>query len=230
MLDKDLIMEEKRYEIVSLGYNCLPRTILTRGGIKPRKADGELSCPFDLVRHVIPNIIHYLKTNFEDYFDDMYFEVRKRHFLDFRKKGIWKKKDGTKFFHDKDCKAEDIEKLQNRIKNRINNFYKIINADVPILFIIYLENENDTECLEELLDTLKSMCKNKKIHMVVLDFNNSVKTKITNSQIHILQLPEPCQKYKLKWNTGKFRKSELGIYVEKCICEYVKNILANEYE
>ena len=42
-------MIEKKYEIVSLGVNCLPRTILTRHGIKPRKADGELSCPFDLV-------------------------------------------------------------------------------------------------------------------------------------------------------------------------------------
>ena len=91
----------KKYEIVSLGINCLPRTILTRGGIKPRKKDGELSCPFDLVAHPTEVILKCLQTNFEGYFDDLFFYLRKRNFLDFRGKGIWQKKDGTKFYHDK---------------------------------------------------------------------------------------------------------------------------------
>ena len=94
----------KPYEIVSLGVNCLPRTILTRWGIKPKKADGELSCPFDLVAHSPETILKCLQTNFEGYFDDLFFKLRKRNILDFRGKGLWQKKDGTVFFHDKDCK------------------------------------------------------------------------------------------------------------------------------
>ena len=85
-------MTKKTYEIVSLGTNCLPRTILTRAGIKPTKAEGELSTPFDLVAHKLSNIVHYLQTDFSDYFDDIYFDIRKRNFLDFRKKGFWKKR------------------------------------------------------------------------------------------------------------------------------------------
>ncbi len=97
---------DKKVEIVSLGVNCLPRTILTRHGIKPSKAQGELSCPFDLVYHPLPTIIYNLKTEFRDYLSDLYFVVRKRHIFDFRGKGIWGKKDGTKFYHDKDCKKK----------------------------------------------------------------------------------------------------------------------------
>ena len=39
---------------ISLGQNCFVRTILTRYGIKAKRKQGELSCPFDLF---------FLKTN-----------------------------------------------------------------------------------------------------------------------------------------------------------------------
>lgn len=51
---------DKKYEIISLGQNCLPRTILTRWNIKPSKAQGELSCPFNLVKHELPRISYYI--------------------------------------------------------------------------------------------------------------------------------------------------------------------------
>ena len=108
---------DKKVEIVSLGINCLPRTVLTRNRIKPRKAEGELSCPFDLALHILPNIVHYLETDFCDYFSDIYFEIRKRNIFDLRKKGLWKKADGTKFFHDKDCKADDKEEYHRKSEN-----------------------------------------------------------------------------------------------------------------
>ena len=68
-----MVYNEKKYEIVSLGCNCMPRTVLTRLGIKPRKAQGELSCPFDLVKHNSQRIIYYLETDFKDYLDDLHF-------------------------------------------------------------------------------------------------------------------------------------------------------------
>ena len=87
-----MTLKTNKYEIVSLGTNCLPRTVLTRGNIKPSKSDGELSCPFDLVSHPLETIVHCLETNFNDYFDDLFFQIRKRNFLDFRQKGYGKKK------------------------------------------------------------------------------------------------------------------------------------------
>ena len=38
--------EKDKY--ITLGVNCFPRTKLTKFGIKAKKADGELSYPFDL--------------------------------------------------------------------------------------------------------------------------------------------------------------------------------------
>ena len=218
-------MAEKRYEIVSLGPNCLPRTILTRGGIKPSKAEGELTGPFDLVLNKLPNIVHYLQTDFSDYFDDLYFQIRKRNFLDFRKKGFWKKKDGTVFNHDKDCKINDKEKLVERFKNRIANFYKITSGNLPILFVLNLQN--NPECVQDLYLALKKICNNQIFKLFVIDFEDKLQDN-DNKDIHIYKLPLPIENYHDGfdgWNSKKFRESDLGKYVEKCICDEVKRVL-----
>ena len=216
---------EKKYEIVSLGCNCLPRTVLTRGGVKPSKKQGELSCPFDLVKHPIDCIIKYLNNDFDGYLDDLFFEVRKRNFLDFRKKGLWQKTDGTKFFHDKDCKISDREKLETRIKNRINNFRQIIKSDTPILFV-FLVVEN-AEKIEELYKTLKRLCPHKKFSLAVIDLNYVMKS--CPSDIHLLQLTEPIPKFDRNWNKNIYRNTKLGKYVEKNICCFVENILKKDF-
>ncbi|MBE7703814.1 MAG: hypothetical protein E7Z89_07185 [Cyanobacteria bacterium SIG28] len=216
---------DKKIEIVSLGPNCLPRTVLTRGGIKPSKAEGELSCPFDLVAHKLPNIIHYLETDFSDYFEDFYFDVRKRNFLDFRKKGFWKKKDGTVFNHDKDCKINDKDKLIQRFKNRIANFYNITSGNLPVLFILNLQT--NPECVPNLYEILRKFCKSTKFKIFVIDFNDLLEN-CDNDNIYVLKLPLPIENYHdgfNGWNNKKFRESELGIYVEKCICDEVKRVI-----
>ena len=217
-------MIEKKYEIVSLGVNCLPRTILTRHGIKPRKADGELSCPFDLVAHRLDRIIYYLNNNFEDYFDDLSFKLRKRNVFDFRNKGIWVKEDETQFFHDKDCKINDREKLISRVSNRINNFNSIINNERPILFVLNITQKNGD--IIELYNTLKKLRNGKFFKLAVLDFESVTEfgTKF-NDDIYVLRLPNPIDRYYTKWNTSKFIKSALGKYFEKNICDFIKNII-----
>lgn len=215
-----------KYEIISLGTNCLPRTVLTRGNVKPSKNDGELSCPFDLVSHPIENIVRYLETNFNDYFDDLFFKIRKRNFFDFRKKGLWQKMDGTKFFHDKDCKSCDKEKLILRIKNRIKNFYKIIESDTPILFVLYIKEKS--EYINEIFNTLQKLCSHKHFELAIIDFNNSVDLKKNNS-FYLLKLPKPIKTFNTDWNTTKYRNSELGVYIEKCICDFIKEILDKDF-
>ncbi len=221
-------MIEKKFEIVSLGVNCLPRTVLTRHGIKPRKADGELSCPFDLVSHRLDRIIYYLNNNFADYFDDFSFKLRKRNFLDFRGKGIWVKEDETQFFHDKDCKINDKEKLISRIKNRINNFNTIIQNDRPILFVLNIVN-NDGD-IEELYNTLKRLRQGKKFKLAIFDFGQITEFwSKYNDDIYILRLPKPIDRYYTLWNTSKFRNTNLGKYFEHCICEFINEIIKKDF-
>jgi len=211
---------EKLVEIVSLGVNCLPRTILTRGGVKPRKADGELSCPFDLVKHPPETVLKCLQNGFEGYFDDFFFVLRKRWIFDFRNKGVWQKKDSTKFFHDKDCKKDDLEKLTSRIKRRIENFNGIIKAEKPIVFVMVLFSE--TNCLDEIYNTLKDLRQGKPFEFVVISFDSKVN--VSEEKIKVLELPLPNKKFAKYWNKKSYVKSPLGSYVEKFICEYVKSV------
>ena len=216
---------EKRYEIVSLGCNCLPRTILTRGGIKPSKKQGELSCPFDLVKHPIDSVIKYLNNDFEGYFDDLFFVIRKKNFLDFRKKGLWQKTDGTKFFHDKDCKIGDREKLETRIRNRINNFRHIIKSETPILFVFYVLESG--EKIEELHKTLKKLCPHKKFSLAVIALGYVIES--CPNDIHLLQLTQPIPKFNRNWNKNTYRNTRLGKYVEKNICCFIEHILKTNF-
>ncbi len=217
----------KKYEIVSLGLNCMPRTILTRHGIKPSKAQGELSGPFDLVRHKLGSVICYLENDFKEYCDDLFFTQRKRCFLDFRGKGIWKKPDGTKFFHDKDCGANDREKLVERISRRINNFRCIVNNDKPILFVLNTIDTNTDSEIDLLYDTLKKIRGDKFFKLAVIDFSNMISQ---TSNRYVLSLVEPIEKYNKNWNRTSFVKSKLGKYTEDCICSFIKHILEKDFE
>ncbi len=222
---------EKKYEIVSLGQNCLPRTILTRWNIKPSKSQGELSGPFDLVRHELDRIIHYIENDFEGYFDDLYFKLGKKNIFDFRGRGLWLKNDGTAFFHDKDCKKNDKEKLVQRISRRIDNFRKIIKADRPVLFVMNVTNyTNDPHVnakLEELFNVLKRARGDKFFKLALLDFNYEIDD---SDKYYVLRLPEPLKDYNKYWNKPMFIKSKFGKFFEMTICKFIEYILEKDFK
>lgn len=222
-------MIEKKYEIVSLGVNCMPRTVLTRLGLKPRKADGELSCPFDLVMHKLDRITYYLHNNFEGYFDDLYFRVKKRNILDFREKGCWWKNDGTEFRHDKDCQINDKEKLIARIKARIENFNNIIKNDKPVLFVLNMYT--DTGDILALYNELKRLRQGRFFKLAVFDFENKLDIKTPlNNDIYLLKIPKPIENYKDDWNATVFLKTKLAKYFESCIGDFISNIIKKDFE
>ena len=219
-------MNDKKYLIMSLGTNCLPRTILTRWKIKPSKSEGELSYPFDLVFHTLPLVVKCLENDFEDYLSGFYFKIRKRNFLDFRKKGIWYKEDGTGFWHDTDCKINDREKLEVRIKKRIENFRQAIKSDIPILFVINIMD--NPEYIDKLYKILKKLCSHKKFKLAVINFGYLYKNE--NSEIYSLDLPIPFDGYHgvNGWNS-KFKDTNFGKFTEKCICHFVEEIIKKDF-
>lgn len=215
---------EKKYEITSLGCNCIPRTILTRQKIKPRKADGELSCPFDLVVHEAKRVTHYLKTDFANYFDDLYYHTYKRNWFDFRGKGIWSKPDGTHFFHDKDCKQNDKEKLIQRVSQRIENLRAILKNERPIIFVHYLLRGED---VENLYKELKRIRGDKPFELAVFDFAHLLNKEIDG--VHVLKEPFPNEKYLNQWNRKKCYNSSFGKEFEAKIVEFMNDII-KKYE
>lgn len=213
---------QKDYEIVSLGTNCLPRTVLTRKNLKPRKEQGELSCPFDLVVHEAERVTYYIANDFEGYFDDLAFRLKKRCFLDFRKKGLWEKSDGTKFFHDRDCGINDRTKIVNRISSRIDNFRKILADEKPIIFVQGLK---DSEDIENLYKTLKAKRQNKLFKLVILDFNNIVSKEYDNVYVFKILYPTKIKKYEQYWNRQKNYNSKEGKAFENAIKNAVEQVI-----
>ena len=63
--------KELKQTIISLGSNCFVRSVLTRHGLIQDRRQGYLSCPFDLCHSYLKAIIHFVDTNFEDYFEDV---------------------------------------------------------------------------------------------------------------------------------------------------------------
>ena len=52
--------------IVSLGVDCLFKQYLTEMGYKPRRAQGELTLPFDLAVHNYESVIKILSGSCEE--------------------------------------------------------------------------------------------------------------------------------------------------------------------
>ncbi len=179
----------KKCQIISLGANCMVRSVLTRHGIKPSKAEGELSYPFDLAVHPISCVINALEENFATYFDGLFFESNRRHIFDFSKKrDVWKKDDGTCFNHDTDCGVNDFEKLKTRFLTRIENFNKTLDSGVPILFVIYIKDEESRKYINRLYDALQLRLRGGYFLLAVIDFNGIVKEEFY-PQIRVLNLP-----------------------------------------
>lgn len=210
-----------------MGMNCLPRYILTVGGIKPRKADGELTCPFDVCIHPLKTIVSALENDFADYYDDIYFRKYKRWFLDFRGKGYWEKPDGTCFVHDKDCKT--FEELKEKLKLREQNLYSIINSDLPVLFVLYVRFPESRQYVNKLYDILnKKIAGRKKFILAVLDFNGINLNLGYYRDIKVLNMEEPIPNFPNDWNRKKFVKSAFGKYIHRQVCSFIQNIADEE--
>jgi hypothetical protein len=54
-------------ELVSLGEDCLSRTIPTQWGLKKCAKLGEKTHPFDLAVHPLPKVVHLIASDFADY-------------------------------------------------------------------------------------------------------------------------------------------------------------------
>ena len=94
-------MKKIKTEIIPLGQNCIPRTILTRWKIKPSKILGEKTYPFDLAVFGLPEITKCLKNDFNEIFDN----------LSFNGEYWYKSPNCIYFMHDKKYKENEKEKL-----------------------------------------------------------------------------------------------------------------------
>ncbi len=137
------------YKIISLGTDCLPRTVATRWGVKYPKAMGERTHPFDLSVHPYQAVCALLDTEFAGYTDPNHLQVRSNSTVSV----IVNKKYNVYFNHeqDKSFQENDYALLIARYRKRIQDFYDDIGSTPP-LFVINLSSNLVPHGLLEVLE------------------------------------------------------------------------------
>ncbi len=114
--------------IVSLGKDCMSRTIPTRFLLKKKKEDGELTLPFDLAIHRYDAVCQLIESDFQGYTNPSNLMVEngviihKKYFVRYTH-------EKSKLFFDNNFKL-----LIDKYKNRVENFHKYINNN-NVLFV-----------------------------------------------------------------------------------------------
>lgn len=200
---------------ISMGNFCLPRSFLTEWGIKPRKSEGELSLPFDLL-HIDPIALnYYFLFSFRHFFSNVEFNKEENVFKSVR--GHYRL-----FNHDKDC-GDNFTMLMNRYKNRIANLKKIMKSKENILFVQACEN-----CymdVDNLYEILRFYRKNNPFKLILLDLccSKSINKKNINKNITIIKEPYPTDDY--LWWSKDCRKSDAGIDFENRLRKKIEGII-----
>ncbi len=200
--------------IISLGRNCLPRTVLTHAGYKPRKRDGELSLPFDLSIHSYESVCKLLDNDFQDYVNPDYICIDKN-------KIIHTKYTKVEFTHESiedylDFYTQNnFEELILRYQKRIQNFYTYI-ADNDILFVCnfaHYPNELSGIISRKFPDLrYKIVCLN---YLPNLDLNSDQLMRVMipnnmddNPNIDYFVLVPPEKNF--KWHNARIKNTPLG--------------------
>ncbi|WP_084570364.1 hypothetical protein [Methylosinus sp. PW1] len=131
-------------DIISLGYDCLPRTVSARWGLKRTRAFGEKSHPFDLAVTPIGCIADILSVKFEDFFDDLDFDVASNHVVS-RNHGILFNHEIGNLWVD-----DDFRLFKQRYSKRIANFLSALSNGRKTLFVIHLRQPLDAVLLDEI--------------------------------------------------------------------------------
>ncbi|MBR7121603.1 MAG: hypothetical protein IKC94_05130 [Lentisphaeria bacterium] len=165
------------FKIISLGWSCLPRTLLTLWMLKPSKGVGEKGMPFDLIASPPAAITHFLKTDFADYFEGNW---------------VYKTTNGHACWHNEAWEnmlfpheiglsdsEEDLTKLKSRVAKRIENFREAVTFDGPVLFVLHkatwwegipLDHKaEDIECLAREISRLRG---NKPFKILAFSFDH----------------------------------------------------------
>jgi len=197
-------IKNKKYNIISLGYNCYPRTLLTRYGLKKTREQGELTMPFDLAAFATKEITSNLRYDFQYFFDDLEYS---------REQNIWiKGKDKIQFSHDTWFGEDSKEELVDKYKKRIENFYAVVNDPSPLLFLQVLGDDEDVDNVYLQLRRLRQQTK---FVFCVIDSNKL--TEDLDKRIMVFRESAPEGYFENWWKKSCYSQKSAQEYEEKII-------------
>ena len=191
---QNVALPRGKFHIVSLGTNCFARMTLNLWGLKPRKADGEPSMPFDLAVHPLSVVVKYLKNRFDGYFEGIAYDAEC---------GYWvNEQDGIKFIHEKE---DNREFFVERYQKRISALYGALEDDKPCLFVCHVLGDADSRQVDELYQILQNCCAHKKFELLLVVFGGTVGKCSENVKVYAAEFP--CEGYSYMDKKVKFTKA-----------------------
>ena len=183
-----------RAAIVSLGYDCFPRTLMTRWGIKKTAKMGELSMPFDLSIHPSAAVAYILENDFKPYFDGSIVFDTAKDFPIHRELGI-------EFNHDtgKEFAKNNLQDFKTRYEKRVRNFKDMCADKNPVVFVHHVETP-DIASVCRIFANLKERRGDKATSFVLL-YTPPVNTKISSFAemeklgVHVIAREYPFENY-----------------------------------
>lgn len=135
-------------EFVSLGFDCLPRALLTRWGMKKPRKLGELTHPFDTSIHPVAATRHLIETEFADYMSGLSYSQED----DFPHREDL----GIRFNHEigTEWQEDDFAKLKETYQRRTDNFVQTYQFEKPTVYIAHT-HEGDEETLSHVVATFQ---------------------------------------------------------------------------
>ncbi|PKU22865.1 DUF1796 family putative cysteine peptidase [Telmatospirillum siberiense] len=162
-----------KINVISIGDNCISRTLPTRWGYKRPAILGEKTMPFDLSTHTLETIVEQISSHFSDYMNPENLEyVQEADFcVDVKNDIQWSHDRG------RHLAENNFQGLRDLYAKRIDLFYRVIGNGKPIIFILHhirrvngafgAWNGETADLLGQLLKGLKPVCGNRFIILVL---------------------------------------------------------------
>ena len=121
-------------DVLSMGCDCLSRTIPTRWGLKPTARLGERSAPFDLSVTTPEGVERLLSEGFDRLTDPALLTYSDEHCIPLNSEM------GTTFNHEvgPDYAADDFARLRTTYEPRIATINRVITSDTPLLMVVHI--------------------------------------------------------------------------------------------
>lgn len=212
---------KKNYKIISLGTYCFSRVITTANKLKPRRKEGEKTCPFDLASFSDFNsIINLVDTNFFNFYNDLDKDEQKR----------WCNKNiGVIFPHDNELSKEQfIERYNKRIEN-LYGYFKDENTHKFIL--ISSSSFIEIYQIEALISVLKKYMNKEDFDIILINQSDKF-NKYKGENVYVINQNKNVKAFKhmakQDWVSAIFKRTEieaLKIYIE--VTNSLINIISN---
>jgi len=172
--------------IVCLGNDCLPRSLMTTSGYMKTKSEGQLTLPFDLMMSKTYLNIEHIKGKFENFLQFSVAPV-----VSLGNCIVSNNSSDMVFNHQSKVvtnnemfSVNNFEEMKKMYKRRIGNWNEYVTNDHNILFICHLYDENPVEVFEHLVNIYPNM--QFKLFCICINKQTKYKSCITASRLEYL--------------------------------------------